>query len=69
MKKLAEGQNNSRKDAKPQRVAKQTKEFPIAPLRLGALACNVFEFFHTFRCPCYVEKSDHPKSNSHLEGS
>jgi hypothetical protein len=36
VKKWAEEQNNSRKDAKAQRVAKQTKEFSFALLRVFA---------------------------------
>ena len=45
MKKLAEEQNNSRKDAKTQRAAKQTKEFSFALLCVSAPLREIVHFF------------------------
>jgi hypothetical protein len=45
VKKLPEEQNNSRKDAKAQRVAKQTKEFPFALLCVLAPLREIVLFF------------------------
>jgi hypothetical protein len=64
MKKLAEEQNNSRKDAKPQRVAKQTKEFPFAPWR--AMFLN---FFTASSCLCCYLCTANGCGTRHLAGA
>jgi hypothetical protein len=45
VKKLGEEKNNSRKDAKAQRVAKQTKGFSFALLRVFATLREIVNFF------------------------
>jgi hypothetical protein len=50
VKELGEEKNNSRKDAKAQRVAKQTKEFSFALLCAFATLREIVYFFTASKC-------------------